>query len=467
MEKIRILDNKIVVPDHPVIPYIVGDGIGVDITPVMIAVVDAAVHKSYKGERKISWEKVLAGEEAEKESGLSSKEIEALSVNEKQDVYLPKKTVETISENIVAIKGPLTTPVGGGFRSLNVTIRQLLNLYACVRPVKWYEGVPAPLREPEKLDVVIFRENTEDVYAGIEWSVDSKKAQQVRDFLAEIGHKVPQDSAIGIKPISETASKRLIRAAMDYAIAEKRRSVTLVHKGNIMKYTEGAFKNWGYEVAIQEYRDKIVTETEYTALKTRAEFSDRSVFDISEILQEKGVKLSANELGSLINTLGQTHGGFNLRDKIVIKDRIADQMFQQLLLRPDEYDVIATMNLNGDYLSDAGAAEVGGLGIAPGANINYETGIAVFEATHGSAPRHAGLNKANPSSMILSAVMMLRYMGWEKAANMCEVSLSKTIQQGTVTYDLERMMKKAELVSTSGFGERIVENMRIRESSFI
>ena len=410
-------DGKLVVPDDPVIPYIVGDGIGRDITPVMINVVDAAVEKTYSGKRKVQWKKVLAGVEALEASGLTLDEVDALSMKEKQRVYLPDDTIKALSKHVVSIKGPLTTPVGGGFRSLNVTIRQLLTLYACVRPVKWYPGVPAPLRDPGKLDVVIFRENNEDVYAGIEWSVDSMEAKKVREFLKELGHPLPNDSAIGIKPISEGASKRLVRAAIDYAIAEGRKSLTLVHKGNIMKYTEGAFRNWGYEVALDEYGEHFVRE-------------------------------------------GETHDGANLSAKIVVKDRIADQMFQQLLLRPGEYDVIATMNLNGDYLSDACAAEVGGLGIAPGGNINYETGIAVFEATHGSAPRHAGLDKVNPSSMILSATMMLRYLGWEEAADLCEEALAKTIHSKTVTYDLERLMDDATLVSTSKFGELIVMNMK-------
>ena len=417
MGKITNSDGKLVVPHDPEIPYIMGDGIGRDITPVMINVVDAAVEKAYSGKRKVQWKRVLAGVDALEASGLTLDEVDTLSMKEKQGVYLPDDTIKALSEHLVSIKGPLTTPVGGGFRSLNVTIRQLLTLYACVRPVKWYPGVPAPLRDPGKLDVVIFRENTEDVYAGIEWSVDSVEAKKVREFLKGLGHPLPDDSAIGIKPISEAASKRLVRAAIDYAIAEERRSLTLVHKGNIMKYTEGAFRNWGYEVALEEYSEHFVRE-------------------------------------------GETHGEANLSDKIVVKDRIADQMFQQLLLRPGEYDVIATMNLNGDYLSDACAAEVGGLGIAPGGNINYETGTAVFEATHGSAPRHAGLDKVNPSSMILSATMMLRYLGWSEAADLCEDALARTIRAKTVTYDLERLKDDATLVSTSRFGELIVENMR-------
>ena len=459
MGKITNVDGKLIVPDNPEIPYIMGDGIGRDITPVMINVVDAAVKKAYSGKRSIQWKRVLAGVDAFDASGLTLDAVEKLSVNEKQGVYLPDDTIKALSEHLVSIKGPLTTPIGGGFRSLNVTIRQLLTLYACVRPVKWYAGVPAPLKDPGKLDVVIFRENTEDVYAGIEWSVDSPEAEKVRAFLKEMGHPVLPDSAIGIKPISETASKRLVRASIEYAIAEKRRSLTLVHKGNIMKFTEGAFKTWGYEVALGDYRENFLTEGEQTALKVRADNLDLTVLDLVDRLHTLGVHYTVETLSKLYDTLGQTHGGANLSDKIVVKDRIADQMFQQLLLRPAEYDVIATMNLNGDYLSDACAAEVGGLGIAPGANINYESGIAVFEATHGSAPRHAGLDKANPGSLILSATMMLRYMGWNEAADLCEKALGKTILAKTVTYDLERLMDDATLVPTSRFGELMTKNM--------
>lgn len=464
MGKITNKDGKLVVPDDPEIPYIMGDGIGRDLTPVMISVVDAAVKKVYSGKRKIQWNRVLAGEDALDASGLTLDEVEHLSMKEKQGIYLPDETINTLYDHSVSIKGPLTTPIGGGFRSLNVTIRQLLSLYACVRPVKWYTGVPAPLREPGKLDVVIFRENTEDVYAGIEWSVDSPEAEKVRAFLKELGHPVLSDSAIGIKPISETASKRLVRAAIEYALAENRKSLTLVHKGNIMKYTEGAFKTWGYEVALGDYRKHFLTEGEYTALKVRAVNPDLAVSSLVDQLHTLGVNYTVEALSNLYNTLEKTHGGTNLSKMIVVKDRIADQMFQQLLLRPSEYDMIATMNLNGDYLSDACAAEVGGLGIAPGANINYESGIAVFEATHGSAPRHAGLDKANPGSLILSATMMLHYLGWNEAAILCEKALGRTILDKTVTYDLERLMDDAKLVSTSKFGELMIKNMGLRTS---
>ena len=396
------------------IPYITGDGIGQDITPVMIKVVDAAVRKAYP-DRRIEWIKVLAGREARIASGLSDGELKSLTPEEKHEIYLPPKTLQTIRKHKIAIKGPLETPVGEGFRSLNVVIRKKLDLYATFRPCKWYPGTPAPLKHPEKLDVVIFRENLEDVYAGIEWKSGSPDAKKVIDFLSEMGHEVPDDSAIGVKPISETGSKRLIRSAIRYAIENNRRSVTLVHKGNIMKYTEGAFRTWGYEVAETEFKDQTVKETD---LKDDSPPS-----------------------------------------KVVIKDRIADQMFQQLLLRPNEYDVIATMNLNGDYLSDACSAEIGGLGMAPGANINFETGTAVFEPTHGTAPRHAGLNEANPSSLILTAVMMLRFIQWEESADLIENALIKTILNKKVTYDLHRQMESATLVSTSEFGDEIIKNL--------
>ena len=395
------------------IPYITGDGIGEDITPVMMKVVDVAVGKAYP-DRRIEWIKVMAGREARIMSGLSEEELESLTPEEKHEIYLPQETLQTIRKHKIAIKGPLETPVGEGFRSLNVAIRKKLDLYATVRPSKWYPGTPAPLRHPEKLDVVIFRENIEDVYAGIEWRSGSLDAEKVIGFLKEMGYEVPVDSAIGVKPISETGSKRLIRSAIRYAVENNRRSVTLVHKGNIMKYTEGAFRNWGYEVAETEFKDQTVKETE---------LKDDSP-----------------------------------PGKVVIKDRIADQMFQQLLLRPDEYDVIATMNLNGDYLSDACSAEIGGLGMAPGANINFETGTAVFEATHGTAPSHAGLNEANPSSLILSAVMMLRFIQWSEAADLIENALSKTILKKKVTYDLHRQMEGATLISTSEFGDEIIKN---------
>ncbi len=402
-KRIEMKEGKLVVPDAPIIPYIEGDGVGIDISPVMRKVVDAAVAKAYDGRRKIVWKKLLAGAEAHKEKG----------------EYLPKETVDAIREHLVAIKGPLTTPVGGGYRSLNVTMRQVLELYSCVRPVRWFEGTPAPVKEPKKLDVVIFRENTEDVYAGIEWKEGTDEAKKVISFLNnDMGKKVREDSGVGIKPISIEGTKRLVAAAIQYAIDNNRRSVTLVHKGNIMKFTEGAFREWGYEVAKERFADKTITEKEVT-----------------------------------------DNGGTVPEGRIVVNDRIADAMFQQLLLRPAEYDVIATPNLNGDYISDACAAQVGGLGMAPGANINYTTGHALFEATHGTAPKHAGKDEVNPGSLILSAAMMLKYLGWNEAAKLVEDGLEDAIRSKRVTYDLERQIEGATLLKCSEFGDEIIKNM--------
>ncbi|MEK6809893.1 MAG: isocitrate dehydrogenase (NADP(+)) [Nanoarchaeota archaeon] len=395
--KITFNNGKWQVPDQPEIGFIVGDGSGVDISPVALKVIDAAVQKAYLGKRKIVWKEIIVGEKALKQG--------------KQ--LLSQEALQQIKDFRVVLKGPLETPVGGGHRSLNVTMRQELDLFACVRPVQYFPGVPNPMKEPEKLDVVIFRENTEDVYAGIEWKEGSVEARKVIEFLEqEMNKKVRSDSGIGIKPISITGTKRLVRAAIKYAIENKRKSVTLVHKGNIMKFTEGAFKEWGYQVAQEEFADFVVKE-----------------------------------------------GEDNPKNKIVINDRIADSMFQQLLLRPDEYDVIATTNLNGDYISDACAAQVGGLGIAPGANINYEEGLAVFEATHGTAPKYAGQDKINPGSVILSGVMMLELMGWKEAAELIVEAMTKTIQQKKVTYDFARQMEGAILLKCSEFGERIIDNM--------
>ncbi|MBT4538928.1 isocitrate dehydrogenase (NADP(+)) [Candidatus Woesearchaeota archaeon] len=397
MQKITFLNNQWQIPNNPIIGYIVGDGIGQDVTPVAINVLNAAVEKAYSNQKSINWQEVFVGEKALQQG----KEL------------LGEEALNLMKDLRITLKGPLTTPVGKGFRSLNVAIRQKLDLYACVRPVKYFPGVPNPMKHPEKLDVIIFRENTEDVYAGIEWEKGSVGVQKVRNFLiSEMGVKMRPDSGIGIKPISKTGSQRLVKAAINYAINKSRKSVTLVHKGNIMKFTEGAFKNWGYQVAEQQFIEQLAKE-----------------------------------------------GAGNSHDKIIIKDRIADAMFQQLLLRPDEYDVIATTNLNGDYLSDACAAQVGGLGIAPGANINYETGIAVFEATHGTAPKYAGLDKVNPGSVILSGVMLLETLGWQEAADMIVAAVTKTIQQKTVTYDLARQMENATEIKCSEFGQRIIENM--------
>ena len=401
-ERIGYADGAIQVPPNPIIPFIEGDGTGPDIWRASSRVFDAAVEKAYGGERRIAWMEVFAGEKAHKQF----------------NDWLPQETVDALQEFRVSIKGPLTTPVGGGIRSLNVTLRQVLDLYACIRPVRYFEGVGAPVKEPQKLDVVIFRENTEDVYAGIEWKAGSAEATKVRDFLQkELGSEIRENSAIGIKPMSEFGSKRLIAMAIKYALANGRTSLTLVHKGNIMKYTEGAFRDWGYELARDQFPEVTCSEA-----------------DLAK-------------------------GGCNARaDAVVIKDRIADSMFQQLLLRPDEYSVLATPNLNGDYLSDAAAAQVGGLGIAPGGNVG--DGLAVFEATHGTAPKYAGLDKINPGSVVLSGVMMLQYLGWNEAAALIVAGVENAIKSKRVTYDLARQMKGATEVSTSGFGDAIIAGMK-------
>ncbi|MEA3239852.1 MAG: NADP-dependent isocitrate dehydrogenase [Candidatus Bipolaricaulota bacterium] len=421
-EAISINNIRLDVPDNPIIPYIRGDGIGMDITPVMIKVVDAAVEKAYGGKRKIEWLKVLAGDEAIEANHpeLSPEQIAAIPPDERQKLYLPEETIQTICDHLVAIKGPLTTPVGGGIRSLNVALRKELDLFACVRPVR-HIGTPAPVKRPQDFDIVFFRENTEDVYAGIEWEAGTPEAQKVINWLqAEMGVRsirFPDMCGIGVKPISRQGSKRLIRAAIKYAILNNRDRVTVVHKGNIMKFTEGAFRDWGYEVGKK----------------------------FPQVILE--------------NELKEKYNGEIPEGKILLNDRIADQFFQQMLLRPTEYSVVATMNLNGDYMSDAAAAQVGGLGVAPGANINYMTGISVFEATHGTAPKHAGKDEVNPSSLLLSAVEMLRYMGWTEAADLITTGIVKAIEAKHVTYDLERQMEGATLVSCSGFGNEIINNM--------
>ncbi|MDQ6801387.1 MAG: isocitrate dehydrogenase (NADP(+)) [Acidobacteriota bacterium] len=400
-QRIGFEAGLLVVPDDPIIPFIEGDGTGPDIWRATQYVIDGAVKKIYGGKKQAMWYEVFAGDKA----------------NEKYKEYLPKETLDALSYYRVSNKGPLSTPVGGGIRSLNVTLRQILDLYACVRPVRYFDGVPSPVKEPEKVDMVIFRENTEDVYAGIEWPAGSEGAKSVIGFLNTMERrsatKIREGSAIGIKPVSEFGSKRLVRKAIQYALAAKRSSVTLVHKGNIMKYTEGGFKDWGYEVAKQEFPDVTIAESEVD--------------------------------GSKVGT------------KLIIKDRIADSMFQQVLLRPAEYSVIATTNLNGDYLSDALAAQVGGLGMAPGSNESDE--VAIFEATHGTAPKYADQDRVNPGSLILSGVMMLRHLGWFEAADAIERGIAKTIAQKRVTYDLERLMQGATLVKTSEFGRAIVENI--------
>ena len=393
------------VPDKPIIPFIEGDGIGVDIWPAAKHVFDGAVEKAYDGDREIVWFEVFAGEKSQKKYG----------------EWLPEDTLTAIREYLVAIKGPLTTPVGGGIRSLNVALRQQLDLFACVRPVRYFDGVPSPIKEPEKVDMTIFRENSEDIYAGIEYRAGSDAANRLIDFLQnELGAstiRFPETSGIGIKPISEAGTKRLVRSSIDYAIERGYESVTLVHKGNIMKFTEGAFRDWGYEVAKEEYGSETLGGGPWQVI-----------------------------------TLDDGR-------EIVVKDVIADAFLQQIILRPEEYDIIATMNLNGDYISDALAAQVGGIGIAPGANINYNTGQSIFEATHGTAPKYAGQDKVNPSSVILSGEMMFRYMGWNEAADLIVEALEATIAQKRVTYDFERAMDDAELLSCSEFGEAIIENM--------
>jgi isocitrate dehydrogenase len=401
-KKITVKNKKLSVPDNPIIHVIEGDGIGRDIMKATRRVVDAAVEKTFKGKKKIAWMDVYAGEKA----------------YELYKEWLPKETIDAIRDYIVALKGPLTTPVGGGFRSLNVSLRQILNLYACVRPVRYFKGVGSPVVHPERMNVIIFRENTEDVYAGIEWKKGTKEVKKVIDWLNKnMNLHIRADSGVGIKPISVTGTKRLVRKAINYAIDKKLPSVTLVHKGNIMKYTEGAFRDWGYQVATTEFRDKVVTEDE----------------------------------------LWSKYNGKMPKGKILIKDRIADSMFQQVLTRSDEYSVVATPNLNGDYLSDACAAQVGGLGMAPGANIGDYIGL--FEATHGTAPKYADKDVINPGSLILSAVMMLDYLGWGKAGEMIEKALEKTINKKTVTYDLHRQMKGAKKVGTSEFATQIIKNM--------
>ena len=396
--------GNLIVPDNPVIPFIEGDGIGPDIWKSSVHVIDSAVTKAYNESKKIHWLEILAGEKA----------------FDLKDEWLPQETLDTISKHLVALKGPLTTPVGGGIRSLNVALRQKLDLYSCVRPVRWFEGVPSPVKEPGLVDMVIFRENTEDIYAGIEWMHGDDGIDKVKSFLvnemAVTNIRFPDTSSLGIKPVSMEGTERLVKAAIEFAVKQKRRSVTLVHKGNIMKYTEGAFRDWGYEVAKRDYDSRELDDGPWQV-----------------------ITIDGHE--------------------IIIKDVIADAFLQQILLRPSEYDVIATLNLNGDYISDALAAIVGGIGIAPGANINYNTGHAIFEATHGTAPKYAGKDQVNPSSVILSGVMMLEYLGWQKAADLIVKGIEGAIQQKRVTYDFHRLMENATKLKCSEFGNEIVANM--------
>ncbi|HAR6121467.1 TPA: NADP-dependent isocitrate dehydrogenase [Staphylococcus pseudintermedius] len=418
-KKIVKTDSGLQVPNQPIVPFIIGDGIGPDIWKAASRVIDAAVEKAYAGEKKIDWKEVLAGQKAYDQTG----------------EWLPAETLDTIKEYLIAIKGPLTTPIGGGIRSLNVALRQELDLFNCLRPVRWFKGVPSPVKHPEQTDMVIFRENTEDIYAGIEFKEGSEEVKKVIDFLQnEMGAKnirFPETSGIGIKPVSKEGTERLVRAAIQYAIDNNRKSVTLVHKGNIMKFTEGAFKQWGYDLAENEFGDQVFTWQQYDRL-----------------VEEKG-KDEANKIQDQAEKDG----------KIIIKDSIADIFLQQILTRPADHDVVATMNLNGDYISDALAAQVGGIGIAPGANINSETGHAIFEATHGTAPKYADLDKVNPSSVLLSGVMLLEHIGWQEAADLITNSVEKTIASKVVTYDFARLMEGATEVKTSEFADELIKNL--------
>ena len=452
-QPIQYQNGQFDVPDHPIIPYIEGDGTGRDIWKASERVFDAAVEKAYGGRRAIRWFEIFAGEKAFRRFGN----------------WLPDDSVAAARDLRVSIKGPLTTPVGGGIRSLNVALRQTLDLYACVRPVKYYQGVPSPVKHPERLDIVIYRENTEDVYTGIEFKEGSPDAARLIDFLnndllANTKKKVRADSGVGIKPISIFGSKRLVRAAIKFALESGRKTVTLMHKGNIQKFTEGAFREWGYEVAQQEFRAETITERESWILANNDAHPGLTVEDNAALI-EPGLELGSpsyrdsvyEEIEGVLRTIGPSHGNGVWKSKLLINDRIADSIFQQIILRPEDYSVLATTNLNGDYISDAAAAQVGGLGIAPGANIG--DGYAVFEATHGTAPKYADKDVINPGSVILSGVMLLEFIGWKEAANLIETAMEKTIQQKFVTYDFERQTAGATKVGTSEFATRIIGNM--------
>jgi len=445
--------GKLQVPDTPVIPFIEGDGTGPDIWRAAQRVFDAGVEKAYGGRRRIAWKEVLAGEKAFNQTGN----------------WLPDETVEAFKTYQVGIKGPLTTPIGGGIRSLNVALRQLLDLYVCLRPVRYFAGVPSPVRRPEQVDVVIFRENTEDIYAGIEWPAESPEAKKVIAFLEQEMQvkkiRFPLTSGLGIKPVSREGTERLVRAAIQYALRQKRHSVTLVHKGNIMKFTEGAFRDWGYALATREFRDQVITERESWILgnreeqpKVSAEDNARAIdpgYDLMTPAQQAKVR---DEVETALR-LWPTHGDGKWKQKLLIRDAIADITLQQVLTRPRDFDVVATMNLNGDYLSDALAAQVGGIGIAPGGNINYQSGHAIFEATHGTAPKYANLDKVNPGSVILSGEMMFRFLGWDEVADRIIKGMDGAISAKTVTYDFHRLMEGATLVKCSEFAEAVVKHM--------
>ena len=453
-EKITMGSNgKLQVPDNPIIPFIEGDGTGPDIWKASVRVFEAAVRKAYGGKRQINWMEVYAGEKPFN-MGLG---------------WLPDETVEAYHEFLVGIKGPLTTPIGGGIRSLNVALRQLLDLYVCLRPVRYFQGVPSPVKRPEDVDMVIFRENTEDIYAGIEWMTGTPECEKIKKFLIEemkvTKIRFPETCSIGIKPISREGSERLVRAALAYALCHNRRSVTLVHKGNIMKFTEGAFKEWGYNLAKREFRDRIVTERESWIIGNKDRNSGLSFEDNARMIDpgyDMMTPAQKKEICAEVETavkLMPTHGNGQWKKFIMVRDTIADITLQQVLTRAREFDVLATMNLEGDFLSDALAAQVGGIGIAPGANINYVTGHAIFEATHGTAPKYANLDKVNPGSLILSGVMMLEFMGWQEAADQIVASIDKTIGQKRVTYDFERLMPGSTLLKCSEFADALIENM--------
>ena len=452
-QKITISGGKFQVPDNPIIPFIEGDGTGRDIWKASRRVFDAAVEKAYGGKRRVAWYEVFAGEKAFTQF----------------KNWLPDGTVDAIKEFRVAIKGPLTTPIGGGIRSLNVALRQILDLYACVRPVKYYQGVPSPVKHPERMNVVIYRENTEDVYAGIEWQQGTPEVRKLIEFLnkemLKSGSKrIRLDSGVGIKPISITGTKRLVRKAIQYALDNGRKTVTLVHKGNIQKFTEGAFRNWGYELAVDEFREQVVTERESWILDNKDKNPNLSI-EANAAMVEPGLEFAtaefrsqvAAEVKAVLDFLYTSHGNGQWKKKLMVNDRIADSIFQQVVTRPDEYHVLATPNLNGDYISDACAAQIGGLGIAPGANIGDE--YACFEATHGTAPKYADKDVINPSSVILSGVMMFDFLGWPEAARLIEHGLERTIQQNKVNYDFERLMEGATKVKTSEFASYIIDNM--------
>ncbi|MBT4730222.1 MAG: NADP-dependent isocitrate dehydrogenase [Bacteroidetes bacterium] len=452
-QKISMQEGKLNVPNQPIIPFIEGDGTGPDIWKAAKKVFDAAVEKAYNGTRKVEWKEVLAGENSFNKSG----------------EWLPKETLDAFKLYLVGIKGPLTTPIGGGIRSLNVALRQELDLYTCLRPVKYVAGVPSPVNKPEDVDMVIFRENTEDIYAGIEWQAGSDEVKKVINFIEnEMGVKkirFPETSGIGIKPISKQGTTRLVNAAIKFALEEKRKSLVLVHKGNIMKFTEGAFKTWGYELAKEKYRNEIVTERESWIIGNKDANSALSVEENAKMIDPGYVMMTPNQQKEIRDeieiaiALMPTHGNGQWKKKLLIRDTIADITLQQVLSRAKEFDVVATMNLNGDYLSDALAAQVGGIGIAPGANINYETGHAIFEATHGTAPKYANLDKVNPGSVIISGGMMFKYMGWTEVNDLIWNGLVKSIAQKQVTYDFHRMMEGATLLKCSEFADAIIENM--------